>query len=570
MLLVRRYPIQVTVLLAVGLQITAFLLTLWQPPITEDADFFAAATRWYVARDRVPHPQLAVHNIQLFMALFGQNFVAARLSSLVPSLITVGLVPWLAMLVTKDKETSFRQRIVVVFATMLFAASPFAIQNELLVNIDNALLTTVLTLFLCLWFATENWSTKRRLIVLSMSFTLCLWTKLTSPPLLFLSILAYETFRRDWRAVRDLIAVGVFAAALFTVIHLAYWRITGFNIVPVLFGTFGRATGTASTEGFLNGVSRAIQSLGVFVLWLGIPATLLLLPAIWQSVQRARWFRIDRRDLLLLYGLIIVLVYALFFFPAWGYPRYQSPALPVLSIVIARQLASAGFALERRTVLILAGISLGTCLYLFLFVGDPFYKIYQATFETVELSDRLATSLRAAAALMPPMIAAMIAGLIWIRNARTPALPSIVLVLGALSFGFAIETNFVQLTANYSTRYRYTYSYSDRADALKAVERRIPLGGYILADLDILDYADRNGELIYQYVCPNCAPERFVIYLNTTHIDGIVWAEKEWLKAPQVSGDERLNQLLDRCFERESYGIFTFLVRALNPGCTLP
>ena len=61
-------------------------------------------------------------------------------------------------------------------------------------------------------------------------------------------------------------------------------------------------------------------------------------------------------------------------------------------------------------------------------------------------------------------------------------------------FGLYLAIDVAQVTADYSTRYRYTYSYRDRELATELVTATTPTNGFILADKDILWYVDRPGD----------------------------------------------------------------------------
>lgn len=566
--LIRRNPIRSAVLFALGFQIVAFLVARWQPMSTDEADFFMAAAFWSQANSKVPHPQLVVHTIQLFLLLFGVSVDSARLSILLPNMLTVLMIPWLSRLTFRDTLGAKAADTVAVIATLLYISVPLVIQSELLVDIDNGLLSTVLLLYLCLWLQSGTWPTGKRVAVLSAALVLCLWTKLPTPPLLIAAIATYCVLRRDWKGLGTLTAATVAGTLVFAASQWVYGALTAFDFTGEL-SAFAKIGGTISGNS-ASSASRAFQTFGVFAFWIGFPLCILFGAAIGSAVNRLVRGRLEPRDLVLGYALLVVLVYGMLFFPAWGWPRYQVPALPALSVVVAGMLAP--LLMRREKILLLWLVVAGalTFAYVFVVVGDPLYDLYRSTFETVSLAERVSVSLRGIAKLLPPLVVFLGGGL-WLARRYQLGTTRVFLLTGAaLSIGLALETNLVQLTANYSTRYRYTYVYADRLETMRRVDEVVPVNGTLLADREIFDYARRRGQYVHPFLCADCTADGLERFLAANRQDAIVWAEKEWLKAPIVAADAGLQALFDRCYDRETHGIFTVLVRTSRTGCELP
>jgi len=537
----------------------------WQPLTMDENDFFLAAADWLNLRQVIPHPQLYVHLVQLCFAVWGITPDAARLSVLVPNLITVALIPWLVKLVYRDDARRSSRPAISVLAVWLYALSPFVIQNSVLIDIDNGVLTTALTLMLCLWFALKDAPARLRVLLLSLGFAACLWFKLPTPPMLVVAIALFSALRGAWRDAGVAVMFGAIGAGLFVGTHTIYSTLTGYTLAEAASALIGR---TDSLFGGLSEIlNRTPQGLGVFVFWIGLPLSALVLIAGAHSARRLLGRQLLDEDLLISFGLLVILSYSLLIVPAWGYPRYQAPALPVIAIVVSALVVAHLPRASRTLWAMLTATFIFSVAYLFVVVRDPLYDIYRATFDTTQLADRLYVGGLALVRLLPPLIVAFAISILTARQWGLSRSSILIAALIATTFGFYVETTAVQVVAGYSTRYRYTYLYADRQRALEFIQRSVTPSGFTLTDKDILFYAHRPGDAIYTYICPTCQPAPFIQALRARRVDAVVWTDKEWLKAVALNNDPELNSLLDRCYRKHIFGIFTVLVRHDSRAC---
>src|SRR4029450_11891958 len=124
----------------------------------------------------------------------------------------------------------------------------------------------------------------------------------------------------------------------------------------------------------------------------------------------------------------------------------------------------------------------------------------QSTFDTTSLSTRLRIGGIGFLKVLVPLLLVLPVSRLMAPRLGFARSGLVLLILTALTFGFDFETNLVQVTAGYSTRFRYTQGYADRKQAINLIERTVPPGGYTLTDPDILYFANRPGEEIFTYI----------------------------------------------------------------------
>lgn len=551
------------IVLAAGLFIIVCALSMWWQPLTADEnDFFLAMAYWADCRRMIPHPHLYVHWAQLLFVLFGATAEAARLSVLIPHLLTLPLLVWLARLLYRDAAEGSDWRAIAGLAIFLYALNPLIVQNSVLIDIDNGLLTTALTALLCLWLASRHWPARARVVALSAGFAICLWIKLPTPPMLAAALIAGEAWRRNWREAGVALAFALAGAALFVVTHSVYGALTGYTLADA-FAAFAWRAGNESSI-LSQAPGTLVQTAGVLVFWLGLPFALLALPMISNSAQRIARGRVRDEDIALLYAAGVFAFYSTMIVPAWGYPRYHTPALPILFLAVSawvvRQTAQAS-----RPFWIAGGLIVAAgALYLALFVGDPLYDIYRATFETTALSERLRIGGAAIARTALPVLIVTGVSVALAQRIGVSRAGALAGGLTALALGSYLATNLIQVTAHYSTRYRYTYVYADRARATDAVRAGVPLDGYSLTDKDLLWYADRPGDQVYPFLGD---PDRLKETLRSRRVDVIAWAQKERLKAAALNADAEALAILEQCYHSQTFGVFTVLTRAGAEPC---
>ncbi|MDY0018608.1 MAG: glycosyltransferase family 39 protein [Anaerolineae bacterium] len=550
----------VHILFAGGVLIGFAAVMAWQPILADEWDFYRAAADWAHDRALIPHPQAYVHLLQASLALFGKTPGSARIPGILTALLNLALIPMIVKAFWGDTPTSRR---IAIAAVWLYALAPLTPQNMMLVDIDNTLLTTVLLSFIWLWKRTQDWPSPKRITALSIALAAALWTKLPTPVVLIGSLGLFYLLRWDLRRLIELALITAGGGLLFVVSFALYGQLTGFT-----FAFFGPAFGNLSSTGDFRGLlPRVPQTMGVFVLWLSLPVTALLTLVLFQTVGRVFNRQLEDRDFLVIYVAAMMAFYAVIMVPAWGYPRYHAPAVPVIAVLVAALLLPVSEGLPRKVWLLAAALGIAYVVYALVVIGDPLWDLYTLTFETDlgDLPQRLREGMTLIAQLSFPLVIGMAIGLFFlVARWRLLLRPAGIYLLGILAAASMLSTLVVQIPADYSTRYRYTYRYDDLFQAIDTVKA---VGGTTLAIKDVLYDAGVPGEEIYPYVCPACLPQGLLDKLRGEQIDTLVWTTKEDNRSPAVTQSPEVRETLDRCYRRVDHGVFITYRRTSEGPC---
>ncbi len=527
----------------------AWLAMWWQPILADEWDFYRSITNWQQERGLIPHPQAYIHLAQLSMAIFGQSVGAARLVGVLGAIVSLWLIPLLIRFTWPDHPHQSRMAVIGIGLTAL---NPLTPQNAMLLDIDNTLLTPVLMIVACVWAGMQPARPRNRIAALSVTLAVALWVKLPTPPLLMGSLELYHLIRREWRRAAEIVIASLLGLALFGATFAAYSLFSGYQFA-YFAATFGRAPGFFNLRDL---VARFPQGMGVFVMWLSLPLTILIGIALAASSRRLARRQSIPADALSLYVIIVTLFYTLFHIPAWGYPRYQAPLVPIVSLLVAALLAPFTLNLSqsmRRGFVALIAIMFALNLVV---LPDPLWPVYQVTFESdlYDVGRRLQAGLSIVAVLAVPIAGALGLGMILARARRIDSRPTLIHALSALMIASLAATTLAQIVADYSTRYRYTYNY---ADYLWSVQQAQSAGAsaYILAIKDVLYESKRAGEEIYPYLCASCS-STLLDTLRSRRVDALVWTTKEDVRSSAVTADPVIVATLADCYARMTRGVF--------------
>jgi len=556
-----RSPNRLAWLMAAGAAIflvVAFAAMAWQPLTGDENDVYLSATDWYRFRLMIFHPQLWVHFIQLLLAVLGEGTLAPRLASLLPNIaIVFMLVPISRRLAaTSGSRAQW-------IAPVLFAISPLVTQNSILIDFDTGLLAAMCLGLVWVWFGLGDARPIARITMTAVVFALSLWVKLTTPPMVVLTLWLYHGRLGEWRKVRDSLIAAVAGAALFVGTHLVYSAFTGYTLADA-----ARAFGWDRTidRSLLQTVmTYAPQGSGLLLFWVSLPMGILWLVIALRTIHRWIKGRLTPMDAGVILSVGAFAFYTFFLVPPYAYPRYQTIMFPFMTIAVAGELFNAWNALPRRLGLVAILLGALTFAYILLVTGDPLLKIYLTTYETTSISSRLQSGLAALAAVgIPSGVAiAAAAALALRRRAGFAALAWV--MLAATAIGMYLATDLLQVTASYSTRYRYGYSYADREAATRLLRESVPPDGYVLLDKDMLWNLPFDGEQVYGYM----ADSRALLDLaGRRRVDALSWTDKEWIKSAIRDSSEAKKALAD-CYKQSRFGPATVLIRAPGPDCRL-
>jgi len=547
--------------IATGWVLLAFLRMWWQPILADEWDFYRAMTNWWQDQALIPHPQAYVHLGQLCLAVFGQTIRAARLTGVLCAVVSLWLIPPLIHWLWPDHP---QQNHMIVIAVALTALAPLTLQNAMLLDIDNTLLTPMLMLLLGLWAALQRRPSRMRVVALTVTLAAALWVKLPTPPLLMGTLGLYHLLRREWGRAVEIVLTSILGLALFGATFAIYSQLTGYqfaNFAPM----FGHTGGLLDLSGI---VVRFPQGMGIFILWLSLPLTILIGVAWVASAQRIARRQTMPADALSLYVLIVAIFYPVIYVPAWGYPRYQAPIVPIVGVLAAALLVPCALHLPRPALKWLVALTLAAFVFNLVAFPDPLRPLYRVTFES-NLSDlyrRLQAGVPVAAALGLLPIVVLAVGSVSARLRRMDGGAVRISLLGGLTVASLAALSIAQIGATYSTRYHYAYDYADHLWSVRQVQANGP-ASYILASKDILYESRLAGEEIYPYLCDTCSPA-LIEKIRSRRVDALAWTTREDTRSSVVTTNAQVIKTLDECYTKMTRG--DLIVYQLKPNSPCP
>ncbi len=538
--------------LAAGVIIAAWIGVQWwrmagQIPIADEADFLRALAHWPEFTKDVPHPPGYLFMLHALAASLGPTVAVIRLAGLLGSLATLAMLPALTRSFVDDPR---RATHATLLAMALFGCAPLATQDAVLIDIDNTVMApTLVALFLFAQRATRTGS-RRDLALLAGAFALALWLKLPPPPQLAFALAAGALVTGSPRqAARILLALAAGVALAFGAAAWARSPEFAYSLQANM-GRLGAGGGRAL-------LFRAPQTLGLVLVWLGLPtAALYALSVVHRLPERtsARAAACSARIFVVLAGAFYVFLLP----PSYGFPKYQSTLWPLLAALTGAMIATqeAWPSAWAFAASVLAGAAIQYRL------GDTLYPIYRVSFQTgtTELHSRLSSTLGSFALASAPALAALVCvvaehadsrrrGAAWRHG------------LAAAAVGAGLTLLPIQGFAGYSTRYLYTLDRASVDSTVARIQQRVPLSGLVLAPKDILLRAGRRGRFVSDLLFEGLGPDSLREALTARRYAALVWMSKDEYRSARLLGDPGVRALLGRDYEQSRFTDLVLWIR---------
>ncbi|MDW8252719.1 MAG: hypothetical protein RMM58_02455 [Chloroflexota bacterium] len=518
---------------------------------TDEIAFFRdfrriAAGQWEAIR--IPHPPLYTALGGLSVRLVGEGTLALRLPGLIASLAALLLVPAVCLAIT---ERADRARRAALLALAGLALQPLILQGSLLLDIDN----TVMTAALLGWIAAVGLSAARpawqQTLLVGATFALLLWTKLLPAPALFVvTLLAVFGLARQRLAP---LAAGLLAGAVAFGISFAIFLAASGSDLAVYLSTVARSRQALRPEQYL---SRAVMGGGIQMFWIGLPFLALMLTATLATLRA--FFRRREHPVAAWCSLSVLAGFALFTLGnelPMGFPRYQVPLVWVGTIVTASWLAGLPWRPDWQFAAA-AVPALG--LYFWLAVRDPLAPQYALTVMTDSVAERLVRGLEIAlVAIVIPFGLTLAAALARFRRVGRALLAATLF----FSVAYWSALSVAQFAAEYATIYEYGRRGGWEAGAL--IRAGTPAGSEIVAPLELVYASGREGQFIYDYLCPDCLPA-LLDRLDRAPPAAFAFSQKEERRYSALLHHPALLARLAACYEpaRPTGSYIVFLRRA--------
>ncbi len=527
----------------------------WQPLIMDEVDFMVASMAWPLDAAAVPHPPGYVHLLRLLFSILSRTETVARLPGIVCALITLWCLPAVIRRVYPDSQD---RGVTTLLAIWLLGMAPMTTQSAMLVDIDNTVMTPILLFLFLLWFRCRDDGGPGSVALFGAGFGAALWFKFPPPALLIIGVGLETLWSRNWKALGRLLIGGLSGGVLFTLTFALETSQTGFGMAQ-MSGSFAKLTMLAQWHRILVTFP---QTMGVFVVWLTVPLSLLAAAALARVLLRRREPLNHAERCLAVFALLSLTFYACANAPSYGYPKYQSVTVPILAVLAAR-LVSKAWKRHPQTSRTLTLLAAGAALLIGLVSGDPMLRFFQVTQDTAvgELATRMMRAGEAAGlASVSTLAAILLAG--WMAIRHKVRFSDLAWVgLAATVLGQSTATLIAQGGAQYSTRYHYGADFTTYLEACREIESRLPPRTFVIAPKDIMYHGKFHGRFVTEIVREDQGPDTLLAVVSRNDVRAIVLSRREQTRARATLDDPRVHSLLGEQFVSSSAGEYLLFLR---------
>lgn len=403
------------------------------------------------------HPPLYLSLIGISLRLFGQTSQSAQLLGIISFFLNLILIYFISKeFFVEEKKKS----LIISLAIFLYSINPLIIKSSFFIDIDNSILTTLMTFFLFIFIRLE----KRNSgidgdILLGLLFGGILWAKFHSL-LLIPAIVLYQIFNRNYkRAIIQGIIVTLVGWGFFLVSWWIYCQISQLPFsMPFLhnFGPFLRPS--ASSDNLL---SKTLFSLGMIrnvILW---TCPLFFFFFVFLGVKIIKDYFVNKRltllDFLFLYGILVVLAYTVLGRGTAGFPKYYIPMMPALSIVIAAFVSQYIPEISKKTLLTAITIFIAGIFFCLFVIGDPLLLPFTPKRSLLNNPEAVKTLI--ITSISPPffylLLLGIITGIIKLTERRMGFLNILILATFLSLVSANVSVDILQAKAKYATTYNY-------------------------------------------------------------------------------------------------------------------
>ncbi|MBI3637926.1 MAG: glycosyltransferase family 39 protein [Candidatus Rokubacteria bacterium] len=337
----------------------------------------------------------------------------------------------LALLRALARRLSPAPEIAVWMTWTLVLVHPFSLQSVLLTDTDTTLVPVAILGYSLVLLRNLDRMSPRRVMLLGLVFSACLWSKFTTPLILPAMTMLFFLLRGQIvGGIRDTAIITATGAAGYVVTDYIFSRVTGlapFAAVGVASGKFQDQLGTQLAAKLGN----MMATLKTDFVWLGLPFVILVALALVERAQRyARERSVHDADFIAVLAVSTYVVYTVAV-PTGGIPRYKSVTFPLFALLVgdllARLLARA--TVSWRAVATAVAVTALTAWY---YAGLPEIVLTATELSAREPSASPKLALVAAFAL-PVVGLAAVAAVVWRRLDRRAIAWACVVVLAPLA-----------------------------------------------------------------------------------------------------------------------------------------
>ena len=519
------------------------------------------------------HPPLFAYSLAAFVKIFGfsENIVRAYGMCCVLLSAYLSILIYRTLFPSKETEKSF---FALVFLS-IFLLHPYTIANATVPDIDSTLLPVTMLAFLYGLVRLPGpeksiaaiGSVPSSVLVLSLLFTLNLWTKLTTP-----LILIPTAFLVAWikgGALKDVIVstlkIAVFGGAFFFLTYWLYCYLLGlpfdFTFKFLLFSFTKNSSSGGGTSAFVANVLSHLAYARQFVNWIGLLFVFALAVSISDLIFQKK--RSENEWILSVFvgmGIFVTVFYLSLTGAFGGFFKYPFPVFAILNLAIAdyfyRNISSPRNHIDRiSSVVSGSGFSKIKCASLgLLAAGVVLAALY---YQLVVAQDTLIRQDRPVSLVTIVVIlgAAMLIGAFFnwrnVRVIKKYCVPLFLLIMASSQLGISRS----QAVAHYPTTYHYGQTGFD--ETIAYLNKMLRPGELIWSMKDIGYYSKTNYYENYISMF-KAAPEL------TAHLENLIVAKNvRYFVVTKDIGQDRIDAYADLksalqacCYPDREFGNF--------------
>jgi 4-amino-4-deoxy-L-arabinose transferase-like glycosyltransferase len=319
--------------------------------------------------DMLIHPPTYIYLLALFIFLFGDTTYSIRAVS---AAFAIGVIILIYLITKKILETRNIEEAETwaLIASFIYAISPIAIQNSILVEIDGGLLNFFTLLFLYFYIS------KKSLVYLIPSLFMVFYSKMTTIPILFVSLILLNIISSDYKKIWRTIKLFLISGLSFFITFFLYaetfgldWnRLFMHNSVLEVIKSF-----------FSNPLLISLKSLWAFKTFFYFTTPFLtflfiiLSIAILKNIFKYKSVYINENKDIILLWLYTIMVFGLYFIvgqTTWNFSKCHIVAVPSIIILIIYFMPKKIINLKKIIPLLILTIILLSGYFIFV-LGDP-------------------------------------------------------------------------------------------------------------------------------------------------------------------------------------------------------
>lgn len=283
------------------------------------------------------HTNLLLYLMAASYDLFGVSSASSRLPGLLCLLATFFLCFQLLRHLNGEDERKIAGLATIILFVVL-STSPFLLQNGLMVDFDNTLVTVS-----SLWFLLEYLRYKDRpnafsTFYLSSILLVTFWSKEYAPIFLLTPAALYQIANRSWRNLLNLLLISLLTTAAALSSWYIYCQISGVPEDYFLRFSYLRRMAAAEPFSWPSHFAKIFWSARLSSVWNGgVLYALLLGVLFWRRPNSSAQDR-SGTNFLALFCLVFFFITKLIH-PQYVSMKYEYPAYPVLFVLLAHKMA---------------------------------------------------------------------------------------------------------------------------------------------------------------------------------------------------------------------------------------